>query len=116
MARAENVLTFPQTMSLTRDFEELPLYSQKSAIGDVLCAGLIDGTVEISFDLSGEWWVSDLAIKIDNFRMGSAAQGKTVPLCPEENPGLYNLILDVFSDKYADTIAEWVYDAMQEAA
>lgn len=116
MARANNILTFPSSYSFKRTFEQLPLFSQKAANGEVFAAGLIDGEVEVSYDHDGQWWVSDISISIDNFRMGSAAQGKTVPLCPEENPGLYNLILDVFCDKYAETIDQWVYDEMQEAA
>jgi len=116
MARASNILTFPSSSSFKRTFEELPLFSQKAANGEVFAAGLVDGEIEISYSPCGDWWISDIAIKIDNFRMGSAARAHVVPLCPEENQALYGLILDVFSDKYAETIAEWVYDHLQEAA
>lgn len=111
-----NILTFPSSHSFKRTFEELPLFSQKAANGEVFAAGLVDGEIEISYSPAGDWWVSDISITIDNFRMGAAAQAKTIPLCPEENQVLYSLILDVFTDKYAETIAEWVGEEIAEAA
>jgi hypothetical protein len=116
MARAENVLTFPRSSSLTRNFEELPLYSEKTANGDVFYAGLVDGTVEISYSGPSDWWISDIHIKVDNGRMGRQGVAKLVNVNADENPSLYWLLLDILTDKYGETITEWVYLELQEEA
>lgn len=108
MARATNILRFPCGGTFKRTFEELPLFSERAANGDWFKAGLVDGEVEIEYDHAGEWHISDIRLNIDNGRMGSAAKAKTIRLCAEENAALYSLILDVFCDRYADTIAEWI--------
>jgi len=110
------VLTFPRTNILVRQFEELPLYSEKAANGDIFFAGLVDGTVEISYSDPEDWWISCVMIKVENGRMGREAVGKLVEINADENPSLYWHLLDVFSDKYADTIGEWIAWDMLEAA
>lgn len=110
------VITFPRTNILVRQFEELPLYSEKAANGDIFFAGLVDGTVEVSYTDPEDWWVSSIAIKIDNGKRGREAAAKVVEISAADNPQLYWHILDVFSDKYADTIGEWIAWDMLEAA
>jgi hypothetical protein len=110
------IVTFPRTSCLVRQFEELPLYSEKASNGDVFFAAPVDGTVEISYSDADDWWISAISIKIDNFRMGREAAAKLVEINAEENPSFYWHVLDVFSDKYADTITEWIVYDLEEAA
>jgi hypothetical protein len=105
------ILVFPQTHVFTREFEELPLFSQRAPNGDLFYAGLIDGSIEISFNLSGHWWISDLHIAVGNARRGQdGIRRRIIHLNPDESPALYWLALDVFTDKYADTIDEWMHE------
>lgn len=110
------IITLPRTMSLTRQFEELSLCTEKTASGDLFCAGLLDGTVEISFDSSGDWWVSDIHIEVENYKRGPANRSKTVRIDADNQPALYWLLLDVLTDTYASSIAEWIAFEMSEAA
>jgi hypothetical protein len=110
------IVAFPRTLSFTRAFEELPLFTQRAQSGDLFCGGLINGSIEISFTPGSDWWISDLHIAVENARRcGDDAPGKLVNLDPDESPSLYWLALDVFTDKYADTIKEWVREAAAEA-
>ena len=118
MARAEfKLLTFPRQNTFTRQFEELPLYSERAANGDTFFAGLVDGVVEISYDHEGDWHVSDIQIKVENGRrVKDGGVAKFVTVDADENAALYWLLLDVLTDKYADTIAEWIAFEQMEAA
>ncbi len=102
------VHTFPRTISFTRQFEELPLFVEKTEAGDVFCAGLVDGNLEISFDQDGEWTITDIHINVHDYKTGYANRAKTVRVDADENAALYWLLLDVLTDKYADTIREWI--------
>jgi hypothetical protein len=102
------VVSFPRTISFTRQFEELALFSEYTRSGDLFYAGLIDGIIEISFDHTGDWSISDIHIKAENGRWGMRAEAKVVRVDADENAALYLLLLDVLTDKYAGTIEEWV--------
>jgi hypothetical protein len=103
------IITLPRTISFRREFEELPLFSEKDANGDLFYAGLVDGSVEISFDSTGDWHVSDIKIRVDNLRrVKDGGVARVITVDADENPALYWLLLDVLTDKYADTIDEWV--------
>jgi hypothetical protein len=105
------ILAFPQTLVFTRVFEELPLFSERAGNGDLFFAGLIDGTIEISFNLSGDWWISDLHVSVKNARCADdGAHRKIIRLNGDEYPAFYWAALDVFTDKYADTITEWMHE------
>jgi hypothetical protein len=108
------IVAFPRTLVLTRAFQELPLFTQRAPNGDLFYAGLINGSIEISFTPAGEWWISDLRIAVANAGRGDAP-GKLIQLDPEESPSLYWLALDVFTDKYAATIEAWVREAVAES-
>ena len=108
------VVTFPRTISFTRTFEELPLFAEKTKAGEVFFAGLLDGTLEVSFEPSGEWTITDIHIKVENGRYGKQAEAKIVPVNGDDNPALYWLMLDVLTDKLGATIDEWVYWEAQE--
>jgi hypothetical protein len=118
MPRAEfKLITFPRQNSFIREFEELPLYSEKAANGDVFFAGLVDGVVEISYASDGAWHISNITIKVDNGRrVRDGGVTKAVHIDADENPSLYWHLLDVLTDKYATTISEWVAFEMAEAA
>ncbi len=107
------VVTLPRTIKFTREFEELPIYSERTRSGETFFAGLVDGSVEVSFDHTGDWHISDIHIKVENYRMGDANVAKTVRIDGDENPSLYWHLLDTLTDKYAATIEEWMH---QEAA
>jgi hypothetical protein len=110
------IVAFPRTLACTRAFEELPLFTQRALNGDVFYAGLINGSIEISFTAGGDWWISDLHIAVDNARRGDdAASGKLVHLDPDESPSLYWLALDVLTDRFATTIQAWIDEAVAEA-
>ncbi len=102
------VITLPRTITFTRQFEELPLYSERTKSGETFFAGLVDGSLEVSFDSTGDWHISDIRIRVQNYRMGDAALAKTVRIDADENPSLYWHLLDTLTDKYADTIREWI--------
>jgi hypothetical protein len=108
------IVAFPRTLVLTRAFEELPLFTERAPNGDLFYAGLINGSIEISFTPAGKWWVSDLRIAVASAGQEDAP-GRLIQLNPEESPSLYWLALDVFTDKYAATIKEWVREAAAEA-
>lgn len=110
------IITLPRTMSLVRQFEELSLFTEKTRSGDLFCAGLLDGTVEISFDWHGDWWVSDIHIEVENYRPGKDNLAKMVRIDADNQPALYWLLLDVLTDKYAATIEEWIAMELAEAA
>lgn len=118
MPRANfQLITFPRQCSLTREFEELPLYSEKAANGDIFFAGLVDGIVEISYSPDGAWHVSDIKIKADNGRrVKDGGVTKLVTIDADEQPSLFWHLLDVLTDKYAATIDEWVNFELAEAA
>lgn len=104
------IITLPRTISFTRQFEEMALFSEKSANGDLFYAGLVDGSVEISFDSTGDYWITDIHLKVDNGRRvkdGGAA--KVVRISADEQPSLYWHLLDTFTDKFHDTILEWCH-------
>jgi hypothetical protein len=67
------VVPFPRTIAFTRAFEQLPLFTAPARNRDLFYAGLIDGSVEISVDPSGNWWISDLCISVKNARRTEAA-------------------------------------------
>jgi hypothetical protein len=105
------ILAFPKTLFFAREFEELPLFSERALNGDLFFAGLIDGTIEISFNLSGNWWISDLHISVENARRGQdGIERKIIHLNADECPAFYWAALDVFTDKYAATIEEWMHE------
>jgi hypothetical protein len=102
------VVTLPRTITFTRDFEELPLYSERTRSGECFFAGLVDGSIEISFDASGDWHVTDIHLRVQNYRMGDAAVAKMVRIDADDSPSLFWHLLDTLTDKYADTIQEWI--------
>ncbi len=108
------VITLPRTITFTRQFEELPLYSERTKSGETFFAGLVDGSLEVSFDSTGDWTISDIHIKVDNYRMGDAGVAKMVRVDADENSALYWLLLDILTDKYADTIREWIVMEAEE--
>lgn len=110
------IITLPRTMSLTRQFEELSLFTEKTASGDLFCAGLLDGSVEISYDQEGDWHIADIHIEVENYKRGPANRSKTVRIDADNQPALYWLLLDVLTDTYANSIAEWIAFEMDEAA
>jgi hypothetical protein len=108
------IVSFPRTLVFTRAFEQLPLFIERAGNGDLFCAGMVDGSIEISVAPSGDWWISDIHILVKNAcRAGTTS--KTVRLDPDEHEGLYWLVLDVFTDKYSATIEEWVREAAAES-
>jgi hypothetical protein len=109
------VVPFPRTLVFTRAFEELPLFTERAHNGDLFCAGLIDGVIEVSVSLSGDWWISDLHIVVKN-ACRTEAGTKTVRLDPDEHERLYWLALDLLTDKFATTIQAWIDEAIVEAA
>lgn len=111
------VLTFPRNYSFERKFEELPLFSEKEPKGEWFFTALIDGTMEVSFDSTGEWWISSIRIEVENFkRTKDGGRSKLIELNGDDHPGFFWLILDVLADKYANTIADWVAFELAEAA
>ena len=70
------VITLPRTITFTREFEELPLYSERTRSGETFFAGLVDGSLEVSFDSTGDWHISDIHIRVQNYQMGDAALAK----------------------------------------
>ena len=102
------IIPLPRTITFTREFEELPLYSERTRTGECFFAGLVDGSLEISFDSSGDWHISDIHLRAQNYKMGDGACAKTVRIDADENPSLYWHLLDTIADKYADTIQEWI--------
>jgi hypothetical protein len=108
------VVPFPRTLVFTRAFEQLPLFSERANNGDLFCAGLIDGKIEVSVAPSGDWWVSDLHIVVKNACRAETAT-KTVRLDPDECESLYWHALDVLTDKFATTISAWIDEAITEA-
>jgi|ERR1017187_4365211 hypothetical protein len=102
------VVSFPRTISFTRQFEDLPLYSEKTRSGELFYAGLVDGILEISFDHTGDWFVSDIKVKVENGRFGRENVATFVQVDADENPSFYWHILDTLTDKYASTIEEWI--------
>jgi hypothetical protein len=110
------IVAFPRTLTFTRAFEELPLFSEDAANGDLFFAGLIDGSIEISVDPWGNWRISDLHVSVKNARPTAAGiNNKKVQLDPDLSPSLYWLVLDVFNGKYTATLEEWVSEATAEA-
>jgi hypothetical protein len=108
------IVAFPRPLAFTRAFEELPLFTQRAANGDLFYAGLIDGSIQISVGPSGDWWVSDLQIVVkDACRIEASA--KTIRLDPDEHESLYWLVLDVFTDKFATTLKAWIDEARAAA-
>jgi hypothetical protein len=64
----------------------------RSVTPDLFYAGLINGSIEISFTPAGDW--SDLQIAVANAGRGDdAAPGKLIQLDPDESPSLYWLAL-----------------------
>jgi hypothetical protein len=103
------LITFPRKLSFERRFEALPLFAEKAANGDVFCAGLVDGTMEISLDRAGDWYISDVHILVDDGRPGpNSAARKAVQINGAEHMALFWLILDVLTNKFATTISQWV--------
>jgi hypothetical protein len=95
----------PSTFVFSRKFEELSLFVQSTGPGQpVWRAGRIDGEAEISFDHTGDWWVSDLWIKADNGRCGPEARGKAINLDPRDQ--LWLMIIDSLESGYRDQIEE----------
>ena len=111
------IYVLPRTMTLTRQFEELALFTEKAPNGDIFFAGLIDGRLEVSYDLTGDWYISDIEISIENGRRcKDGGTSKMVNVNADENPSLYWLLLDRLTDVYASTISEWVSDELAWAA
>lgn len=111
------IIIYPRHLAFVRQFEELALFSEKTAAGDLFYAGLLDGEIEVAYDASGDWHIADINIKVDNLRRvkeGGAA--KLVNVNADDMPALYWLLLDRLTDVYADTISEWVAFEMAEAA
>jgi hypothetical protein len=110
------VVSFPRTLVFTRAFEQLPLFTERAGNGDLFCAGLIDGVIEVSVAPGGDWWISDLHIAVENARRSdSGSPGRLVRLNADESPTLYWLALDVLTDKFATTISAWIDEAITEA-
>jgi hypothetical protein len=110
------IVTFPRTSSFVRQFEELALFTEKTAAGDLFYAGLLDGEIEVAYDRDGDWHIANIDIKIENGRIGENACAKFVNVNPDDAPALYWLLLDRLTDVYAATIAEWVAWELAEAA
>jgi hypothetical protein len=102
------VVSLPRTISFTRQFEDMVLFSEKTRDGELFFAGLLDGSVEVTFDHTGAWDITDIHIKVENGRWGMRAEAKVVRVDADENAALYWLLLDVLTDKYANTIEEWI--------
>jgi hypothetical protein len=109
------IVTFPRTLVFTQAFEKMPLFTERTRNGDLFCAGLVDGVIEVSITPGGDWWISDLHIAVENARRRDGAPGKLVRLDPDEAPNLYWLALDVLTDKFANTIQAWIDEASAEA-
>jgi hypothetical protein len=100
---------FPRKLSFERRFEALPLFAEKAANGDVFCAGLVDGTMEVSFDRTGDWYISTVHILVNNGRdVRDGGTRKAIRINGDDHTNLYWLILDVLTDKFAATITAWV--------
>jgi hypothetical protein len=108
------IITLPLTIKFTRAFEELPLYSEKTKSGECFFAGLVDGALEVTFDASGDWHISDIHIQVENYRRGAANEARTVRIDADENPSLYWHLLDTLTDKYAATILAWCHEEAAE--
>jgi hypothetical protein len=108
------IVAFPRPLAFTRAFEELPLFTDRAIDGDLWFTGLINGSIQISFDPSGNWWISDLHI-VAKDACRTESRTKTIRLDPDEHECLYWLVLDTFTDKYTATIEEWVREASAEA-
>lgn len=95
-------------------FDDLPLITEYG-----FQAALINGSAEIEFDVSGEWWVP--AISLDGHRWATkderAQHGtyvrQSVPLNQQESPWLYNAIVGALSDgRFKDIIDGKVADQL----
>lgn len=108
MAKATST---PISFSLTRKFEELPLFTTAHA-GVQFFTGLLDGEFTVQFDQAGEWIISDVALKVDNGKLGSQAECKIVTLDGDKNEQLYLVILDALTDRYAGSIPYWISEEL----
>jgi hypothetical protein len=110
MSRTEaEVITFPRALAFEREFQALPLFAETAANGDVFCASLVDGAMQISFTRAGDWYISDVHIFVNNGRhVRDGGARKAVRINGDDHTSLYWLILDVLTDKFAATITAWV--------
>jgi hypothetical protein len=103
------VVSLPRTRTLRRQFEELALFTEKTPNGDLFFAGLLDGEVEVSFDHTGQWHISDISIIVSDGRsVRNGGKLKRVNVNADAAPALYWLLLDRLTDVYAATIQDWV--------
>jgi hypothetical protein len=80
------IVTFPRTLVFTQPFEKMPLFTERTRNGDLFCAGLVDGVIEVSVTPGGDWWISDLHIAVENARRtDDGATGELVRLDPDES-------------------------------
>jgi hypothetical protein len=111
------IVFLPTVRTLQRQFEELALFTEKTANGDLFFAGLLDGEVEVSFDHTGDWTISDISIVASDGRSTkNGGKLKRVNINADDAPALYWLLLDRLTDVYATIIDEWVAFELAEAA
>jgi hypothetical protein len=66
--------------------------------------GYVDAQVEITYDHTREWWVSDVGIVVHNGCCGAEAEGKTVILHPYDQ--LYVMVADSVRQRYETQVEE----------
>jgi hypothetical protein len=111
------VVSLPRTHTLVRQFEELALFTEQAPNGDLFFAGLLDGEIEVSFDATGDWHVSNISIIVENGRSArNGGAAKSVNVNADDNAALYWLLLDRLNDVYAATIQQWIAFELAEAA
>jgi hypothetical protein len=110
----ERSSTTPTTSSFTRPFEELALVSHFVA-GERLSAALVDGEFEVTYSTTdGTWWISDLWLKTENFKLGASNRSGQLNLNADTDERLYLSILDSLTERYCDYIDEEIADELAE--
>lgn len=106
-------LSIHHTSTLTRKFEELPLYREILA-GERFFGGMIDGEFTVEYDANTNWQFAGLSIELDNLRHGNHAKGRTVELDPDHDEALMLVIYNALQRDYSDNIDAWVMEQIDE--
>lgn len=99
--------------SFTHRFEELSLFWQYSD-ATAWRAGRIDGQFEVAVDRAGDWIITEVAICVDNGKIGAEAKGHLMPLDADADERFYLLLLDAIDHQYASYIDERIAEEAAE--
>lgn len=86
--------------TLQYKFEELPDFFENE-----FRSGAHNGTAEISYSHSGEWYVSAISLECHNGRLGDKAASKIIPLAHS----------DVLREKLVAALEQFSFDHIQDA-